>query len=244
MTQQLRVARTVGVAIIGTALAISLAACSPAHAKPSSTPKPHETGIQTTNTPTATPSGAPVGDGDVSTGTGFTAVFDDTHHVGVAVPDSWTDTDGTGFVDADGNDWVQVTAAPSISDYNSTWGNPGVEIAATPFTGTITQAQADADITALLTQLSTSYKYDDQCTPDETTQSYSDQVYTGYYSTWQKCGNSDTEALILTAYDNAGTHKVFLVASLVSDDDKNATLKSIIDSFQASFDDKAIAPRG
>jgi hypothetical protein len=241
--QHSRIARTLGAAVFGTALAITLGACSaPTIVAATETPKPVETGIDTGATPTATPSGAPVDDVDTQDGD-FVGVFDDTHHVGVAVPASWSDVNGTGFVDGDGANWISVEAAPSISDYETLWNAPGVQVGATPFLEQITEADADTRASGLLTQLTSIYNYDGQCTATKTAEPYSDNVYTGYFSTWNSCGGTDTSTLLLTAYDNNGTHLVFVSAALVSDEDKGATLDSIINSFQASFDDRAQTPR-
>ena len=179
-----------------------------------------------TAAPTALPTSAPVTEPTTApTSSGFTFVVDDTQHVGVSVPDTWTETDGASFTDKSGNTWASITASTSLDGYRNSWTTSGVQVAAT--------AIGNADPANVLTQLSDNYN--SNCTPDGTNVAYSDPYYAGQYSTWDNCAGTTSGMIVLTATDLKQTHVIVMIAQLVTAEERDTVLTQLTNSFQESF---------
>jgi serine protease Do len=153
----------------------------------------------------------------------FVTVTDTTGAVSVSVPDTWSDVDGAGFTDAQGNSWVSVTATPDSASFSTSWGVPGVSVAATT-SGAMT---VDAALTLLSDGINA------ECTAGDLGTDYDDGLYVGKYNSWTQCGGG-TDYYILAATDASGKHLVAVVLQLVSDFDKSTVLQNVIGSFQVA----------
>lgn len=152
----------------------------------------------------------------------FVTVADDSGAVSVSVPDTWSDIDGAGFTDAQGNTWLSLTATPDRAGYDGTWGTPGVTVGAT----SVNAMTPDA----LLSQLSGSVGA--ECTPADVSAPYDDGLYVGIYNSWSNCGGSGTDYYVLVTTEPTQTYLVAVIMQLVSDFDKSTVLENIVGSFQ------------
>lgn len=221
-----------------------LAACS-APVAATKTPSPRPTGSLITDVvPTETPTSEPLPEPTDDTA-GYMWVQDDTHHVSVSVPDTWTDIEGPGFVDDDGNNWYRVSASTDLDAYYNGWETSGVEVAATAFPVEFTAEEADDAAAELFTTLNDTYDFDASCTPDQVDVPYgdTDNWYKGYLSTWTDCAGTHTAVLLMSMYDTKLTHFIFVNSLLVADQEQDEVAQEILASYQAKFDDKAYVPR-
>lgn len=197
-------------------------ACFSPVVAPVETPKPSGFG-GIGGTPTVTPTGDPV---QPETPTGdLVSLVDDTQHLTVQVPASWSDVDGSPFTDGNGVAWIAITAAPNIDDYYSRWDVPGVDVYATD----------DPSVTVedLLPRLGSAF--DEPCTVEDFGTSYSDSVYTGIAAAYTGCGGTDTAVLTVAAAADDGTHVVGIIIQAVTTDDQTVVTEAILNSFLASF---------
>lgn len=163
-----------------------------------------------------------LGGGEEEVGS-FVTVTDDSGVVSVSVPNTWSDVDGAGFSDAQGNSWLSVTATPDSAGFQSSWATPGVSVAATS-AGAMT---VDAALTLLSDGL------DAECTPVDLAVDYDDGLYAGKYNSWTQCGGGTADYYVLAATDPSG-NLVAVAIQLVSDFDKSTVLQNIVSSFQVA----------
>lgn len=204
------------------------------------TAKPTAEPIEAGGEPTSTPTGVPIDDSDVDPDapSGFAAVFDDTRHLAALLPDTWTDTNGEGYVDGDGRDWLSLQAAVDLGDWDQYWGEPGVQLGASALLPEWTAADIDGELTNLHDFVIDTFGYRESCTTVDDAQEYSDQIYAGVISTFEDCPG-DSMAVVLAASDSDGTHELYLELTLpgaLNDDDNAAIIEQLLNSFQASFD--------
>ncbi len=155
----------------------------------------------------------------------FVTVTDDSGAVSVSVPNTWSDVDGAGFTDNEGHSWVSVTATPDSASYSTSWGTPGVSVAAT--------AASSMTVDAALGLLSSGLEA--ECTPLDVGEEYDDGLYTGKYNSWTDCGGTGgADYYVLTTTDSSGSYLVAVVLQLVSDFDKSTVLQNVVGSFQVS----------
>lgn len=240
----IRSARPAAALLAGAAL-LALTACgAPATETADPTPRPTDNLI-TDVVPTETPTSQPIPEPTDDT-VGYTWVLDDTQHVAVSVPDTWTDVDGTGFVDDNDANWYRVSASPDLDAYYSGWETPGVDVTATAFTDPLTADDADDGAADLFAALNDSFAFDDSCTTDQVDVPYGDTDgwYKGYLSSWTDCAGTETAALLMSMYDTKLTHFIFVSSLLTTDQEKDEVAQEILASYQATFDDRAYVPRG
>jgi hypothetical protein len=205
------------------------------------TAKPTAEPIDAGGEPTSTPTGVPIDDDDIDgpdAPSGFTAVFDDTRHLGALLPDTWTDTEGAGYVDGDGRDWLSLQAAVDLGDWDQYWGEPGVQLGASALLPKWTDEDITGEIANLHDFIVDTFGYAESCTTVDDAESYSDQIYTGVISTFEDCP-SDSMSFVLAASDSERTHELYLELTLPGglDDEANTEiLDQLLNSFQASFD--------
>lgn len=188
--------------------------------------------------PTSTPTGVPIEDDDIDAPAGFTAVFDDTRHLGALLPDTWTDTNGSGYLDGDGRDWIALQAAVSLDDWDQYWGEPGVQLGAAALQPDWTDDILQAEVENLHDYIISTFGYAEACTTVDDAESYTDQLYTGIISTFSDCP-SDSMAIVLATSDLKRTHELYIELTLPGglDDDQNSEIiDQLLGSFQASFD--------
>ena len=230
--------------LAGTSVLLLLTACGAPATTAEPTARPTDNPI-TDVVPTVTPTSEPIPEPSDDT-PGYMWVQDDTKHVAVSVPDTWTDLDGTGYVDDDGINWYLVTASTDVKAYYEGWETSGVDVAATPFTGELTAEDADAGAKDLFVKVDVGFGFDDRCTKDQVDVPYgdTDNWYKGYLSTWTDCGGTHTAALLMAMYDTKLTHYIWVSALLVTDQEQDEVAQEILASYQAKFDDRAYVPRG
>jgi len=161
------------------------------------------------------------GGGGGGTTEGFTTVTDDSGAIYVTVPVEWSDVSGAAIQTEDGTTLQSVLAAPSIDQYNQSWGVPGVWVVST---------QTIFDSQAILDWVSSPAA---SCTPIVTSQAYTDPVYTGLSTQWS-CG-SGTLVEAIGAQANDGSHSIGVFMQLPSEFDQTAARERILGSFQARY---------
>jgi serine protease Do len=155
----------------------------------------------------------------------FIDVTDDSQSIFVQVPDTWSQRDGAGFQDQQGNVWAQVTASPDIESYRGTWSTPGATVQASP------GALANATIQDLLA--SYAGLADQGCVSDGP-QDYEDGYHTGQYIFWSNCGDTGASFLVLAATADSGNYLVSVTVQAVTEADLGA-IDRVLGSFIADF---------
>jgi serine protease Do len=162
--------------------------------------------------------------GDEPTPVGsFVTVTDDSDTVAVSVPDSWTQVLGVP-TEANGVQFVNVTASPDIAGFNSSWSTPGVSISATE------------NMSVTIDQYIESFNagVSPECT-DVEPGDYDDGLYAGKYLYFSGCGGGDSHFLALVTTDVTGTHQLLLTLQMVSESDKTVVLEEVLSTFEAVF---------
>lgn len=228
--------------VVASAVLLLSGCGAPTVAAPTPTPRPTDSLI-TDVVPTETPTAAPIEKPDDTAG--YYWVFDDTKHVAVSVPDTWTDVVGTGYVGDGGENFYRVSASTDLDAYHNGWTTSGVDVAATPFTVDFTTDEADAAAKEFFGSLNDAVGFNDSCTTDQVDVPYgdTDNWYKGYLSTWTDCGGTHTAALLMSMYDTKLTHFIWVSSLLVTDQEQDEVAQEILASYQAKFDDKAYIPR-
>lgn len=153
----------------------------------------------------------------------FVSVTDDSGRVGVTIPDTWTQVDGSA-VDGNGIQFAAITASPDIAAFTETWTTPGLTLSATE--------DKSVSIDEYMERYTASIG--SQCTGGEPGD-YDDGLYVGEYVYFTGCGGGDTDFLALVAFDADDTHQVLLTVQMVSETDKTVVLEQILNSFIAQF---------
>jgi hypothetical protein len=188
--------------------------------------------------PTSTPTGVPIEDDDIDAPAGFAAVFDDTRHLGALLPDTWTDTDGTGYLDGDGRDWIALQAAVDLADWDQYWGEPGVQLGAAALLPDWSDDIVTSEITNLHDYIVSTFGYAEACTVVDDAEEYTDQLYTGIISTFVDCP-ADSMSIVVAVSDLKGTHELYIELTLpggLDSDENSEIIDQLLGSFQASFD--------
>lgn len=155
----------------------------------------------------------------------YVAISDDSGILTVSVPAAWSDVEGGAWVDnpfgldagPDGIG-VQVTAAPSIADWNSTWTTPGVTFGATALlVGTVEEI---LDLFAPLSGVCTyTGRYD-----------YDDGAYAGVLDWWESCDGAGTAQAVIIARPPGEEFTVLVAITMTSEADL-AAADEIVNSF-------------
>ncbi len=161
--------------------------------------------------------------GDVAAGDLMT-VYDDSEAIGINVPASWNDVQGT-YWEADWGDLhfvaANVIAAPDVNAFLNTYGAPGVDFAASKDWGAI------GGYVELLD--GTRHWYEEDCDLDGR-YDYEDPVYEGRYD-WWVCGTeSDLIVLAARPIENPFAYLTLVQIQLVTEDDIDA-MTAILESF-------------
>jgi serine protease Do len=116
----------------------------------------------------------------------------------------------------------QISAAPDLNGYSTTWTTPGVVFA------------VSADIAATYTEeeLLDGIDFSSECTYSGR-EAYSDNLYSGFYDTWSACGGTDTLFMVIAAEPASGSQTLLVQVQIVTDADLEA-LDYILASFVAS----------
>ena len=128
--------------------------------------------------PTVPPTGNPVSPAPTNR-----LVVDDTLTISVAIPSTWTDVSTAPGVDAAGNSFPQIAAAPNLASFESSFDTPGLFYAVQPFTADTAAGVAGMD-------------FSQACT-DGGTIAYVDGYFTGHMKTWTNCGGGQGQLVAL-----------------------------------------------
>jgi serine protease Do len=161
-----------------------------------------------------------------ATYTEYTLITDDTGAMQVEVPVEWSDVDGAPYVDSEGRNITDVTAASSVTDFIQTWSTPGVIFSASSDWATTTTEEALLDeILEVLTE---------QCTYDDR-YVYEDPAYTGFYDIYIECGDTLATYVVVAAKPPEGDFLIRVQVQANEDRDFDA-LDRILASFLVSGD--------
>lgn len=156
----------------------------------------------------------------------FMPITDDSGILVMNVPTVWSDVDGSPWVEnpfgldgsGPGGIGVQLTAAPSIADWNAGWTTPGVTFGATSLLGgTISEI---LDVFAPLSG---------ECTY-EGRYEYDDGAYAGALDWWENCDGIGTAQAVIIARPPGGEFTVLVAVTLVTEADLTAA-DEIVSSF-------------
>lgn len=145
-------------------------------------------------------------------------ITDDSGAVGVEVPASWGDRDGTVNEDFGASIW----ASPDLQAFSDTWDVPGIVVEASYDLG---PDDHDAVLDA----------FNPDCTSDgrdffQTT----DEAFAGRWEFWSNCGGGDTSVLTLAASPPAGGLVVRMFVQVVGAPDIDAADRALM-SFDAAL---------
>ena len=109
----------------------------------------------------------------------YTVVTDDSGTISVAVPEAWSDVNGTP-IEEGGLTVFDVRASSDLAAFQSTWTTPGVIVTA------VADPPEGATVEAVLDEVDAQIA--DQCESVEARQPYEDQLYTGLFDVYSGCG--------------------------------------------------------
>lgn len=156
---------------------------------------------------------------------GFVDIVDDSGAIGLSVPDTWSQVDGSSFTDDAGVQWATLTASPDIAAYQAAFDVPGVTFAATPAGG--------ADPAAVLAQLDS--QIGQYCTATAQQESFADGYATGQYSYWSACAGGTTEFVVVAAETDDGGAVFWFTVQMVDQVDATTVLDTILASYAVQF---------
>jgi serine protease Do len=133
----------------------------------------------------------------------YVGITDDSGAIFVEVPVEWAEVDGSNWIDSEDGTVLgsQLTAAPDIEGFNSTYATPGVQILAGTFFGDMTMGE-----------LVDFFDYTSACTYDGRFD-YSDPLYSGVYDLYSNCDNQGSVIIVLGA-EPAEQSKQYSVSSI------------------------------
>ncbi|MCR2785575.1 MULTISPECIES: hypothetical protein [unclassified Microbacterium] len=148
-------------------------------------------------------------------------VADDTGAVSVRVPAGWSDMADVGFTDEAGVAWYAVAAAPSLEAFGDSSAAAGVQVMAARGTGQ----------NAETTFLALARTFDTDCALSAEPAPYRDAVHNGVFAVWDCAG---TDAVVVSALNRASDNVVAIV-QVATEDERNAGLVAILESFRAEL---------
>ena len=154
--------------------------------------------------------------------TDFAAVTDDTGAIQMEVPVSWSDVNGQPWSDS-GTNWASVFAAPSLQEFDNSWGTPGVK-----FNVTRDKEKIGGHIQVLDWTRGQNFLKD--CELDSR-YDYDDGYYRGAFDYYTRCGGT-TDYMILAAVpkQDAGDVLIWLEVQIASQADLDVA-QHILDTF-------------
>ncbi|MFN2112969.1 MAG: S1C family serine protease [Anaerolineales bacterium] len=155
---------------------------------------------------------------------GFMAVTDDTESLYMEVPTSWNQIDGSSWSDYWGDlyfDAVDVTAAPDLEGYYSSYGYPGVSFSASADWGNI------GGYIMLLDGVK--HWFEDACDYGWR-EKYEDPIYEGAYDYWDCGRDADLYVVGVRPISDPTAYLVLVTVQVTSDEDFEA-LDRIMNTF-------------
>lgn len=148
----------------------------------------------------------------------YVSISDDTGSLTVEVPAEWSDVDGSLWsVDGEQIGW-QITAAPDINGYNSSWTTPGMFFGASIELATYSEEE-----------LLDFFDYSESCTYGGR-EPYEDPLYAGIYDLWSGCGGTDTLFVVVAATPESRAYIILVAVQVVTEADL-AALDQILNTF-------------
>ncbi len=152
--------------------------------------------------------------------TEFVGIYDNSNAIYVEVPVEWGEVDGSNWVDDEDGTVLgsQLTAAPIISEFNTTYTTPGVQILAGAYFGDITMGEL-VDFFDFSTDCTLEGRFD-----------YEDPLYTGVYDLYTDCAGEGSVIIVLAAEPAAQNYSVIVLVQAVTDADLDA-MDHILNTF-------------
>jgi serine protease Do len=148
----------------------------------------------------------------------YVAVSDETNSLTVEVPAEWNQVDGSQWlVDGEPIGW-QVTAAPDLNGFNTTWTTPGVFFGASIVLADYTEPE-----------LLDFFDYSDSCSYGGR-EAYEDALYSGVYDVWSECGGTNSMYVVVSASPESQAYIILVGVQVVTEADL-AALDQILNTF-------------
>jgi serine protease Do len=171
--------------------------------------------------------GSNTGNSGTTTGTttGYVDVADAYSSIAVEIPEAWSDTDGSEWMD--GNDVIgaSISAAPDLDAYNRTWDAPGM------FFGVSDDLARLGGHVQILDAIRPDYLSD--CKLDGRSD-YNDGYYRGKADLFYNCGGpGGSQTLVLSAVptDNSQAFTILLIVQMVNPEDEDFAIHAL-DTFR------------
>lgn len=176
------------------------------------------------------------GTGDSADYTDYTTVSTEDKKLSVDVPQEWSDVKEGDWKIGEKVVGTQLAAAPDLKAFYDSWSTPGVLIS---YSESLASTKEPKD---LLSDID----YSDACKTKGEQTDLPDGYFVGAYQTWQDCGDTKTQA-VLVALTPAEAHDYVVLVEVyaVTESDLKA-LDHVIDSFHVSdgHEDSATADDG
>jgi serine protease Do len=155
---------------------------------------------------------------------GYTLVQDDYKSIQIAIPNEWSQVDGSPWIDGGDTIGASIWASPDLQQFQSTWSQPGV----------IFNVSDDLARLGGYIQVLDIYRQDYIKVCELAGRyDYTDVAFRGKYDLYQKCGGSGgPQELVLTAVpkSNAQAYIIVVAVTITSDADLDA-LDHILQTF-------------
>ena len=153
----------------------------------------------------------------------YMTVTDDSGLLSVQVPTAWGDIDGSPVMENGEAVALRIVAAPSIQEFNESWGASGMSFSASVRDVGLTDDE-------ILDNNTWNCDYDARY-------EYADPLYTGKYDIWVNCGGEDidTTYIVLSVAPDGRDFTILVEIQVVTQADLEA-LDTIINSFQVDVD--------
>lgn len=160
--------------------------------------------------------------GGVSYSGEYLSISDDTGVLIVDVPVEWSEVDGAEITLDDGTTLPNVSAAPDLGAFFSSWSSPGLSLTATDETQTPDE---------ILDQLAGGAS--SEC-EDAGRDDYDDGLYQGRIQYYANCGGTGAATIGIAASPPEGGFTAFVIVQLASEADI-AVLDTIVQTFSVSI---------
>lgn len=151
----------------------------------------------------------------------YKTLVDDSGLITIDVPIEWIDVSTAPVTFDDGSTAPQITASTSITDFETTYGVPGLFYAVI------------GPVTDLAATIANSAPGDGECLTDGGVTDYTDGAFTGQYQLWTECGGIGASWVVLVAVPADASYTAIIGAQLVTEADLPA-LDQAFASFNAT----------
>lgn len=161
---------------------------------------------------------------DEGSATGYTSymsISDDAGAIVTDIPSEWSDVDGGSYTDDAGNLLFDVSAAPDLSGFWSSWNVPGVSVTAS------SDLAYYETVESALDNLQDTYLGSCEYGGREV---YTDPIFVGFYDIYLNCGGVGTTVVALAATPDDLSYLVLVQFQAVADRDFDA-LDVVLNTF-------------